>query len=205
VAAIKRRRADGKPVLVMLSFAALHFAAYSLLNVPDYHWYFAPYAVFLLVAAGYAVSRWKMKSLVADAAIAVAGVAAVCFVAFPKAPRAEERFELYKEAGQYIAAHPPRNALGLMEIGIVGFFAPRVRVFDFSGIVTPEQIDRVKRSAANEWLTDPNSADKVLIRAAKHPLEPDFDPRFPDLYRLEWKTTTSPMFPNGLQIWELEN
>jgi hypothetical protein len=191
-------------VLVFAQHQVLVLAAYSAMRMPDYYWYFVPYGFALIALAGWwlAMLAPPLKKPVSVGA-SLLGVGLVSVLLVSKAPRGLEVPTAYREVGRYLEQHPPENAAGFMEIGIVGFYAPSVRVFDFAGIATLEQAERVSQNAAHTWLDDPTVADVVVIRGVDHPLEPDFDDRFESLYRREWTGTPLEVFPNGLQVWRL--
>ena len=199
----KRTRA-AQCVLAFAVYQLLVFAAYSAMGMPDYHWYFVPYATTLVLLGG-----WWLAMIVGNAPwerstiAGVVGAIGVCAAMAPQAPGQGDVWASYREVGRYLEKNPPRTAAGLMEIGIIGFYAPSVRVFDFAGVATLEQARRVSENAAHTWLDDPTVADVVVIRGAGHPLEPDFDDRFESLYVHEWTGTPSAPFPNGLQVWRL--
>lgn len=191
-------------LLILTGFAILHLAFYSFLGIPDYHWYFVPYALVMLllsVKGAEVVFPWTVEPQLAAAISLLLGVLAIVFL---RAPEKDFRFDAYREAAQYIRMHPPKNAVGTMEIGMVGFFAPEVKIFDFSGVATLSQAENVARNEATAWLKNPEVADKVLIRGAKHPLDPDSDSRFESLYEREMKFRGNDAFPNGLEIWRLK-
>lgn len=203
--AFRDKSKHGTAVLLLFAYSVLHVLAYSLMRLPDYHWYFVPYAVVIVILAGYGLCSIVSFSMPAPASAFAAMVlgAGVYFLMRSQVPVLDPRHDDYKAVADYLNQNPPKEAVGLMEIGIIGFYAPDVRVFDFSGIVTPSQIPNVHSNAATAWLENPSVADKVVIRAEKHPLEPDFDPRFANLYEPEWKAPPSSLFKNGLQVWRL--
>lgn len=206
VAAIWKRTRAAQCVLIFALYQFLVFAAYSAMGMPDYHWYFVPYGITLVLLAGYGVSLLHPNThYMRTTVVAVIAVISAAVGLSRYAPGSGEVWSSYKEVGRYLESNPPRAAAGLMEIGIVGFYAPSVRVFDFAGVATLEQAERVSRNAANEWLSNPSVADVVVIRGVQHPLEPDFDDRFETLYEHEWTGTPSDTFPNGLQVWRLRN
>ena len=201
----KRTRASSA-VLIFAIYQFVVFAAYSAMRMPDYHWYFVPYGVTVVLLAGWLLSMLERpfaKPFTA-AGLGVVSIAAVFAITFGSLPHEGSVWASYREAGRYLEEHPPQQAVGLMEIGIIGFYAPSVRVFDFAGVATLEQAARVSQNAANTWLDYPSVADVVVIRGVEHPLEPDFDDRFTDLYEHEWTGTPSAAFPNGLQVWRLK-
>lgn len=201
----KRTRAS-LCVLVFALYQLLVFAAYSAMGMPDYHWYFVPYGFTIVVLAGWwlAMLERPLPRQRLVAAASVMAMIAVFAATYSSLPKAGAVWASYREVGRYLEKSPPQTAAGLMEIGIIGFYAPSVRVFDFAGVATLEQAARVAQNAAHTWLDDPSVADVVVTRGVNHPLEPDFDDRFESLYQHEWTGTPSAAFPNGLQVWRLK-
>lgn len=203
----------GRAVAFLFAYMLLHVAAYSALRLPDYHWYFVPYAVIIFIVCGYTLSSMFGAGKSVEPARSVGfrfaleippailvGVAAIWF-SWRNLPKVDSRLEVYKQVAAYIQVNPPKIAAGMMEIGIIGFYAPNVRIFDFSGIATREQIERVRNNDATGWLEDSTSLDKVVLRLEKHPLEPDIDPRFFAQFEQEAIFDPSPTFPHRLQVW----
>lgn len=188
------------PILILAGFGMIHLLAYSLLRLPQYHWYFVPYFVIVCVLAGLTISNAvaKFGSIPNWVACALLFVGVVVI-----RPNSDPRFQAYKQVGEYLNQNPPMNAVGLMEIGIIGFFAPKAKVFDFSGLATLSQIDPVREGRAAKWLDDPSGVDKVVIRGEMHPMEPDIRGSFKDKYELEKSFDPTPQFKNGLQVWRL--
>lgn len=208
--ALRIRDRASVAILLLPAYAVIHVIAYALLGVPDYHWYFVPYALILAALCDFGLTQWltaitalqRREPLAASYLSAMVGIPLAAFL-LPQAPRADPRLHTYRAAAIYLAGNPPRHAAGMKEIGIVGFFASNVRIFDFSGVGSPEQAANVKRSDATAWLSDPNKADLVLT-VGGHPLEPDVDPRFDDLYDLVVALPPDSAFPRGLNIWRLK-
>ncbi len=201
--AIWKRTRASQAVLLFVVYQALGFAAYSALRMPDYHWYFVPYGMALVIAIGWllaSVEEFRLSPK-AFAAISAAAVALVGAGVLSQRPTSTGPWQSYREVGRYLESHPPATAAGLMEIGIIGYYAPNVRVFDFAGIATLEQVPRIAENRANAWLDNPDVADIAVIRGVRHPLEPDFDDRFTMLYEHEWTSSPTGAFPNGLQVW----
>ncbi|HWP30451.1 MAG TPA: hypothetical protein VNK96_01815 [Fimbriimonadales bacterium] len=191
-------------LMILTLFAILHFAFYSFLGIPDYHWYFVPYAMVMLLLSVKGAEFLFPFALEPRFVAAISVLFGVLAIVFLRAPAKDFRLDAYREAAQYIRMHPPKNALGTMEIGMVGFFAPEVKIFDFSGVATLSQVENIARNDATAWLKNPDVADKVLIRGEKHPLDPDSDSRFESLYEKEMKFRGNDAFPSGLEIWRLK-
>lgn len=189
---------------ILVFYSLFHFAVYVGLSVPPYHWYYLPYYVVGVMAGvlglRLACESWlRVSPLVIVVWLVV--LASGAYRLLTLLPLEEKRWGAYEEVGRYLAGHPPRYSVGLMEIGIIGFYCPEVVVFDFGGIVTAEQRERLIRGEALGWMRVSDVPDKVVIRGERHPLEPDFAPFFLELFELEKSFARSEVFPEGLQVW----
>ncbi len=204
VALFAKRSPSRLEMGLLFAYSLLHLVLYTLLGIPIYHWYYLAYALALCVLAGSGIAampgRWLGGLLgFGIAMLALVARGAVLTSDLPW----ETRFQPYREAGEYLDQHPAKR-VGMSEIGIIGYYAPNVEVFDFSGIATPEQRPRIAAGRATEWLwQDENLPDKVVTRGEKHPLEPDFDPRFETLYELEQEFPYRNDGSMTVQIWRL--
>jgi hypothetical protein len=209
--AARDRARQGDAAICLLSFSALHAIAYSLLGLPRYHWYYVGYGAALALVSAYAIDVWIARRASSRSLSIAAPVAALAFLPMVfRAPEVEMRLASYRATGEYLERHPPKTAAGMKEIGIVGFFAPSVAVFDFAGLATPSQIENVRRSDATAWLSDPSAADVVVLVSSEpphrdQPLEPRIDPRFEGAYALE-VTIDEPVFGDKrMEIWRIKD
>jgi len=190
-------------VWLFVLYQVLHLVAYSALGVPRYHWYYVGYGVGLGLMVGAALSVVKLP--VGSAWLACAPPALTLYLAWGRltGPWNDDhvRYPYYRAVGEYLSQHPPKRSVGLMEIGIIGYYAPNVTVFDFGGIATPDQRNRIARIEANAWLNTDEAPDKVVIRSERHPLEPDSHPDFEKFYFLETTFQGGEAFKRGLQVW----
>jgi hypothetical protein len=154
VVIVRRRCGVG---MLVLAWAVLHGLAYSLARVPSYPWYHVPTLAQLafLGALGTArgvelavVRRAPSPALVRGSVLGVAlAVTSVLAVATPRAepfgrvrPPSHDR---YYHLGRWLDAHAGReDAVGCVEVGIVGYYARRP-IVDFLGLVTPHLADHV--------------------------------------------------------------
>ncbi len=192
---------------LLVFYSVLHFLVYEALGVPPYHWYYLPYYAVgaVVVAIGLrAGGEWFPRAFPVWVVLGLGLMGLSGYRLLSRLPLEEERWQAYEEVGRYLAEHPPRVAVGLMEIGIIGFYCPKVTVFDFGGIVTPEQRERLMQGEALGWMSELEGPDKVVIRGEKHPLEPDYSPFFPE--RFVWEKSFAPTkaFPRGLQVWRVK-
>lgn len=205
-ASIKNKLLNRVSLILLLTYVALHIIAYSILSIPEYHWYYVPYAIVLTIFAFIGIqSIYDNVILLKKYAVILGLTLTTLFISllFMQGIPAEKRFLIYKEVGNYLKNNPPNVAVGLMEIGIIGFYANDVQVFDFAGIVTPSQRERLPEGKAVSWLTEEfeGKPDVVVIRGEKHPLEPDFHKQFQEYYEFEKSIKERTVYKGELQIW----
>jgi|GEM_PF-5186620 len=190
-------------VWLLVLYQALHLLAYSALGVPRYHWYYVGYGVAIGVMVGAAISVVRLPAW--SAWLASVMPALTLNIAWGRLTgpwhQDDERYPYYRPVGEYLSQHPPVRAVGLMEIGIIGYYAPHVTVFDFGGIATPEQRERISRAEATSWIESDEAPDVVVVRGDRHPLEPDSHPDFKTYYYHEATLEGGKRFENGLQVW----
>jgi len=143
VAGLRRRG----PLLLPLAWGLLHAAAYSLLGVTAYFWYYGPAVVALVAAAalGAAVLAEWLRALagarlgtVALAALVGAVLVGQVLALGAIAARPDARLALYREAGRWLATNTaPGARVGALEVGVIGYYSGRPMV-DFAGLIQPE-------------------------------------------------------------------
>jgi hypothetical protein len=127
--------------------------AYTALNVPAYHWYFAPLVLGLCVAAGAGAARalaWlpagPPRGLAGGAlAVLVLGQVAIAHVCCGA-------HHAYRDIGLWLrATTPPAASVAAMEIGHLGWYSERP-IVDMVGLVTPRVAERLAAGDAGWWL-----------------------------------------------------
>lgn len=194
-------------VWLLVVYHALHLLAYSMLGVPRYHWYYVGYGITLGALVGVAASCLRLPSFIAWVAWGIPALTLYSAWGRLIGPwhSDEVRYPYYRAVGEYLSKHPPESSVGLMEIGIIGYYAPKVTIFDFGGIATPSQRSRIASANATAWLGADEAPDVVVIRGERHPLEPDIHPDFYNYYYHETTLDGGEAFKNGLQVWRLKD
>jgi len=141
----------------LLVFTLLHYYAYKLLTIPNYHWYFYDFDLLLTafpifglaLLAGWAGRRLarrrfgRGKAVRLTAALAMLILAVIVSLAlFPLlhlgAYRGDNRLPAYTRACRWLQPRvKPGDILLASEIGIIGFLLPEVTIRDTNGIATP--------------------------------------------------------------------
>ena len=133
---------------VLAAYAALHFAAYSTIQVPPYHWYYVSQVVpsVLVGALGLSVLFERLPSaravriaVMASALLPAAGLTAI---AYRDGFRVDEMpihtnwasHETYKQLGLWIKEHtePSATIFCAAEIGTLAFYSERLLINEFS-------------------------------------------------------------------------
>jgi hypothetical protein len=141
----------GKPVILMLAWTVLYFAAYSLLAISRYFWYYAPLVPGFIAGVGLGFSfiardwAWfaghPLGKRIPQALAAF--VLALLFLGqlnsfIGMRGNNDNRLLIYRSVGEWLAANTlPDQTVGALEVGIIGFYARRPMV-DFAGLIQPD-------------------------------------------------------------------
>ncbi len=140
-------------------FMLLLLLFYAGLNVPNYHWYYAPFFLLMLVYACRSVGNLSARLLARGSRRLLRGAAflllaaAVAFsltrvVSFQQ----RGRHEGYARIGEWLAANTPANAsVAMVEVGTVGWYSRRP-IVDILGLVSPHNAAFIARGDLHGWL-----------------------------------------------------
>jgi hypothetical protein len=174
----------------LLLWTALYAIAYSVLGVSRYFWYYAPLVPgsVVLVGEGAAallrtVGRARVPRIwpVAATGLLLLALLAPSFAGtLATGWHTDPRTALYRDVGQWLEANTPTaSTIGLLEAGIVGYYARRP-VIDFAGLIRPEVARQFTFTAtyqdAAAWTIQAYEPDYVLL----HPDD------FYDVTESEW-------------------
>jgi hypothetical protein len=143
-------------------FCALLFVISVLLNIPDYHWYYAPFIYFGTI---FAVLALPLKRRLVHAllllSIAEVFVTSIFYVRV-LVPNAD-----YMHAALWLRAHAsPSSVVAAPETGTIGWYWPYY-VDDVVGLTTPGNAERLEHHDLYSWL-EAQRPDYVVV----HPLAP---------------------------------
>ncbi|MCB0076266.1 MAG: hypothetical protein KDD73_02510 [Anaerolineales bacterium] len=151
-------------LLLLVAWAAIFTAVYTLLGAPGYWWYGIPVLVTLQLLAAVAVEALaeQRRTVVraAQAALAVALVAAFALFSV-RAIRAEggdPRAAPYRAVATWMTENTSADrTLAHVEIGYLGFYSENP-IVDLAGLTDPRLLANASRldMAANFWLTEPD-------------------------------------------------
>jgi hypothetical protein len=168
--------------VIVLGFLATLTVFYVALNVPNYHWYYAPYYAFgsMYVGLGLAEIYDLAATLrVADrihaghVATFVLGAAILGLHAHATQmhPVTEDpRQDVYPRIGRWLSTNTPSGAsVAMVEVGIIGYYSER-RVVDILGLVSPGNAQSLGDRRLDAWLTR-DDPDFILVHAPLWPHE----------------------------------
>ncbi|MHB9141726.1 MAG: glycosyltransferase family protein [Paludibacter sp.] len=142
---------ESKIDYLLFIWGGSYFVGYSILNVPNYHWYYAPvllsFGVFFFMVVGEVVTQMKNKLSSVNIVQHIIVFCVLSIVSFglylnvKQTPRfyvtEGGREQAYKEVGNWVKQNIKDNEnLASAEIGVIGFYSKK-RILDLSGLVTP--------------------------------------------------------------------
>ena len=143
--------------IITLVFVISLLGFYGLLNIPNYHWYYAPFFLFALIFASFAIEWlvlkcWQTKKLSFKSLVSFALIFCLGFYFKNTMPwESGFRNEAYIQMGQWLKANTPENAsVAMVEIGTVGWYADR-RIIDILGLTNPFNADYIAKGDADSW------------------------------------------------------
>ena len=155
-------------IALAMSWALLQFTAYSVINLPPYHWYYTPlFFAFVMAVAVTFEAMWNARPAVRLPAnligCAVAAyVIATCFPDLFLPPPSQQH---YHAAGAWFRdATPPDCSIAASDIGIVGYVAEDRRIIDMQGLVTSGGAGPIAAGDTGWWF-DRFDPDYVLFHA----------------------------------------
>ena len=148
---------NNRIAILSLIFSLLLLGFYGLLNIPNYHWYYAPFFLFTLIFASFAVEWltlkcWQAKGI-APKSIAILTLIVLMGFYFKNTMPWESggKHVSYVKSGEWLKANTPPNAsVAMVEVGTVGWYADR-RIIDILGLTNPYNADFIAKGDADSW------------------------------------------------------
>jgi hypothetical protein len=171
-----------RPWLLLLAWSMAYFAAYSLLGVTSYFWYYAPLVPGAIVVCGLGLhtlarllSRMSWSQVLAFApAVLVVLLALAQAGALDQMRQApDRRVAIYQDVGRWLSGNtPPGSTVGSLEVGIIGFYARRPMV-DFAGLIQPEVARQLQKQTTYDdaalWATRHYLPNYLVVRDGSLP------------------------------------
>jgi MFS family permease len=155
--------------VLYLAWTAAYFAAYTVLGVSRYYWYYAPLVPGFIVLAGLGLQsvgaglaflannvhpcgpktdRIRQGLLAAVMLLSLGLAALLASSATRLGQHTDPRLVTYRLAGQWLEANtPPQAQIGALEIGILGYYADRTLI-DFAGLLQPETANQLRHATS---------------------------------------------------------
>jgi len=167
---------DSSPFrVVLLPALAMIFLFYFLFNIPNYHWYYAPFYFFgtVFVATGIVtldrLSQSHRLFSTLTRGVATAGLLGLFVSAYTLTIRSGEN-PAYKELGVWLSQNTePHSAVAALEIGHLGWYSER-HIVDILGLITPGNSKLVAERDLTSWFQR-TPADYVVIHEPGWELE----------------------------------
>lgn len=142
--------------IIILLFNLLLATFYIGLNIPNYHWYYAPFVYFILLFTcraifaliSFARGRQSHRSMI----LAVAAIAFTFSMFQAISFQSPTGHRDYTAIGNWLRANTPEDSsVAMVEIGTVGWYSER-RVIDMLGLVNPHNAEYIGNREFLGWL-----------------------------------------------------
>ncbi|GAB4523976.1 MAG: hypothetical protein Fur0018_07160 [Anaerolineales bacterium] len=164
---------------LFVAWPVLYFAAYTVLGVSSYFWYYTPLVpgfVALAALGGEALWRlavsWRYRVVIPVLlALAVLPWMVRALTLMPQ--HTDKRLSAYRAAGVWLRENtPPDASVGMLEVGIIGYYARRT-VIDFAGLLQPDVAARMRAETTYDdtalWALRRYHPDYVLLHDGAFP------------------------------------
>jgi arabinofuranosyltransferase len=158
-------------VWLVVSYSSLLGAFYVFLNIPNYHWYYAPFFFFGLLFVG--VGAWKVLSFTfvrSRGSVVFLGLffafllatAGFSYHSFNVSNVRREPMDAYRKIGGWLKDNTPANAsVATVEIGSIGWYSDRY-IIDVLGLTNRYNADFIAHKDVYAWLTK-YSPDYIVV------------------------------------------
>jgi hypothetical protein len=176
---------------LLIIWAGLYFASYSILGVSGYHWYYGPLEAVLIVAIGLGICAanssldwafrhgshpedWKNNLRYAIIALLLMPILVKQALGMRDfLSQIDLRYPVYRAAGEWLASNTPDDIqVGAFETGIIGYYAGRSMV-DFAGLLQPEIAARLGPDATYagvaSWAAEHYRPEYLVLQKDKFP------------------------------------
>ncbi len=149
--------------IVILIFLSLYTAFYVGLNIPNYHWYYSPYYLFVFCYVAIAISWFYQNfKLAQDVRFKWIGYSALMIIVYQlsinsitytkKSGGFGDVNHQYRDVGLWLKHNTLSDAkVALIEIGHVGYYSERY-IIDILGLVNPLNAKFIGELKLSDWL-----------------------------------------------------
>ncbi|MFQ5615853.1 MAG: hypothetical protein ACE5GO_05270 [Anaerolineales bacterium] len=165
--------------LIFLVWPVLYALAYTALGVTRYFWYYAPLVPGIVVAVGLGIGLLSNAS--GSRIVRIIGITIVLVLAgFQIGDLArlrslpDERYLAYRTVGEWLAENTlPGASIGMLEVGIIGYYARPRPMVDFAGLIQPEVALQFTPQATYQdaalWAVDEYQPDYLVLHNGLFP------------------------------------
>jgi arabinofuranosyltransferase len=159
--------------IISISFLSFYTLFFIILNIPNYHWYYAPYYVFGFFYTGIGVA-WLIKNFLSTydllfKTITIIFISALMplliyysFITTNSHSAIGTINVAYRDIGQWLKDNTAENAkIAMVEIGTVGWYSERY-IIDILGLVNPLNAKFIGERKFSTWLNH-YSPDYILV------------------------------------------
>ncbi len=158
---------------LFVAWTVAYFAAYTALGVSSYFWYYAPLVPGFVALAGLGVEYLSRawKPLFPLLMLAILPWMAYSLTRMPR--HTDKRLNAYRAAGVWLRENtPPDSSVGMLEIGIIGYYARRT-VVDFAGLLQPDVAAQMRAETTYDdtalWALQRYRPDFVVLHDGAFP------------------------------------
>lgn len=137
-------------------FLGLYTTFYVGMNIPNYHWYYAPY--FLTIVIGnIGFIAWVMRISSPNmrkpiAALCVVALVSMNGIILYKKMQYQQPHPHYPKIGIWLRENlPPKASVGVVEIGTIGWYSKHP-IIDMIGLVTPKNAEWLAERKFDQWV-----------------------------------------------------
>jgi len=150
-----------RKVSLLIGWTIIYFAAYSILGVSRYFWYYAPLVPGFIFLVGLGIqSIWNWGETLTDQYKLIVKVITTILIiglifnqglnVLKLSHNRDVRIEIYKAAGKWLNENTHVNdKVGALEIGIIGYYSDRYMI-DFAGLLQPSVASKLKTESTYE-------------------------------------------------------
>ncbi len=175
------------------AWPVLYFAAYAVLGVSSYFWYYTPLVPGFVILAGLGAEgllrlpalRQYRPGAALLLALAVLPWMGYALTQMPQ--HNDKRLDAYRAAGVWLRENtPPDASVGMLEVGIIGYYARRP-VVDFAGLIQPEVAAQMHAESSYQdtalWAVERYHPDYLLLHDGLFPRLEEMTGRFCEVVR----------------------
>jgi arabinofuranosyltransferase len=140
--------------IITVVFLCLLLSFYCIINIPNYHWYNAPFIYFMFIYSGLGLGLILDKILSVDKyrfLVALIGGMLISSALISRLELGAPDHPYSKIADWFVDNTESSASIAMVEIGIIGFFSDRT-IIDILGLVNPHNAKLIGQRDYSGWL-----------------------------------------------------